>query len=117
MMGLTLALVGLYALVAYQVARKTGEIGIRMALGAERLQVVKLFLTQAAWISVVGIGAGLTLSGLASRLSASTLGTASLDPRLVAVVAVSLLLVTTIAALIPARTASRIDPQQALRIE
>jgi predicted permease len=100
-----------------QVARKTREIGIRMALGAERLQVVKLFLTQAVWISAVGIGTGLTLSGLANRLSASTLGTASLDPRLVAVVAVSLLLATTIAALIPARTASRIDPQQALRIE
>jgi predicted permease len=116
-MGLTLALVGLYAVVAYQVARKTREIGIRMALGAERLQVMKLFLTQAVWTSAVGIGTGLTLSGFANRLSASTLGTATLDPRLVAVVAVSLLLATTMAALIPARTAARIDPQQALRME
>jgi predicted permease len=115
LMGLILALVGLYAVVAYQVARKTKEIGIRVALGAERLQVVKLFLRQAVWISVAGIMTGLTLSGFANRLSASTLGSASLNPLLVTVVAVSLLVATMMAALIPARRASRIDPQQALR--
>jgi ABC-type antimicrobial peptide transport system permease subunit len=114
-MGLILALVGLYAVVAYQVARKTKEIGIRVALGAERLQVVKLFLRQAVWISVTGIVTGLTLSGFANRLSASTLGSASLNPLLATVVAVSLLVATMMAALIPARRASRIDPQQALR--
>ena len=116
-MGLALALVGLYAVVAYQVARRTREIGIRMALGAERLQVMKVFLKQAVTISAAGIVAGLMLSGTATRLSATALGAAELDPRLVAAVGLCLLLVTTAAALIPARAASRIDPQQALRQE
>ena len=114
-MGLGLALVGLYAVVAYQVARRTREIGIRMALGAERIHVLKLFLSQALIVTIGGIVAGLMLSGFANRLSATALGSADLDPRLVAAVAVSLLVAGAAAALIPARTACRIDPQQALR--
>jgi putative ABC transport system permease protein len=116
-MGLTLALVGLYAVVAYQVARRTREIGIRIALGAERLQVVKIFLRQAVVISTTGILAGLMMSSSANRLSESALGHGALDVWLVAGVSVGLLLATVAASLIPARAASRVDPLQALRQE
>jgi macrolide transport system ATP-binding/permease protein len=116
-MGLTLALVGLYAVVAYQVARRTREIGIRMALGAARRQVVKIFLRQSISISVTGISIGLMLSDSANRLSASALGQSRLDVWLLAAAAVGLLLATSAASLIPAHFASRVDPLQALRQE
>src|SRR5262249_36772895 len=114
-MGLMLALIGLYALVAYQVARRTREIGIRMALGAGRLKVVRMFVRQAMIISACGVAIGLVLSVFASRISGSTLGSSKLHPLLLAAVSVALLVTTLGASLIPARNAARIDPQQALR--
>ena len=70
-----IALVGLYAVVSYQVTRRTREIGIRMALGAEQLQVVRIFLKQGIVMSSIGISMGLVLSVFASRAVASNLGT------------------------------------------
>jgi predicted permease len=116
LLGLGLALVGLYAVVAYQVARRTREIGIRMALGADRPQVMQLILRQAAAMGLTGVIAGLGLSLLASRaLSASVVATPSFDPLLVTLVPLGLLLTTLLAAAIPARRASRVDPIVALR--
>src|SRR6185369_15980078 len=73
-MGLLMALVGLYAVVSYQVARRTREIGIRMALGAKRVQVVRMFLNHAFGLSVAGVSIGLLVSVFANRLSQSALG-------------------------------------------
>src|SRR5215475_2017831 len=116
-LGLVLALVGLYAIVSYQVTRRTREIGIRMALGAERPEVVKIFLRQAAVMSVLGIAIGLVLSVFANRVVAQSLGAGALHPALMAAVAVCMLLTAIAAAFLPARRAARIDPQQALREE
>jgi predicted permease len=116
LLGLGLALVGLYAVVAYQVARRTREIGIRMALGADRPQVMQLILKQASAMGLTGVIAGLGLSLIASRaLSASVMATPSFDPVLVTLVPLGLLVTTLLAAAIPARRASRVDPIIALR--
>jgi ABC-type antimicrobial peptide transport system permease subunit len=114
-MGLLMALVGLYAVVSYQVARRTREIGIRMALGAKRAQVVRIFLNHALGMSLAGISIGLIVSVFANQLSQSALGIGTLDPWLSASVSAALLLTSLAAAMIPARRAARIDPQQALR--
>jgi predicted permease len=116
LLGLVLALVGLYAVVAYQVARRTHEIGIRMALGADRPQVMQMILRQAAIMGLTGVGIGLVLCLAGSRaLSASVMATPGLDPLLISVVPVGLLLTTLFAAAIPAQRATRIDPMMALR--
>jgi predicted permease len=114
-MGLVMALVGLYAVVSYQVARRTREIGIRMALGAKRMRVVLIFLKQALTMSVIGVSIGMILSLFASPLTETAIGVGKLEPLIVASVSVALLLTTLIASLIPARRAAQIDPQQALR--
>jgi macrolide transport system ATP-binding/permease protein len=116
LLGLGLALVGLYAVVAYRVARRTREIGIRMALGADRSQVMQLILKQAATMGLTGVGIGVVLSLAGSRaLSASIMATPAFDPVLITLVPLGLLLTTVLAAAIPARRATRIDPMVALR--
>ena len=118
LLGLVLALVGLYAVVAYQVARRTREIGIRMALGADRPQVMQLILKQATTMGVTGVGIGLLLSLAGSRaLSASVMATPAFDPLLVTLVPLGLLLTTVLAAAIPARRAAGVDPMVALRYD
>jgi hypothetical protein len=113
-MGLVLALVGLYALVSYQIARRTREIGIRMALGAARSQVMRMVLREAAVMSLVGVGIGIVLSLAAGR--ALTMGRpAPFSLTLNVLVPLALLLTTLLAAAIPARRASRVDPLSALR--
>jgi len=119
-MGLVLALIGLYAVVSYQVARRTREIGIRMALGAARRQVLGMVLKNAAVLAVTGVCIGILLTIAANRaISQSLLGNVvvRLDPMLFVAVVVALLATTLLAAAIPARHASRIDPQHALRQE
>jgi ABC-type antimicrobial peptide transport system permease subunit len=119
-MGLLLALVGLYAVVSYQVGRRTREIGIRIALGAARRQVLAMVLKNAAMMAVTGVAIGGVLN-LASRraLSRGLLGSVitPVDPALFVAIVVALLGTTLLAAIIPARNASRIDPQRALRQE
>jgi putative ABC transport system permease protein len=114
-LGLGLALVGLYAVVAYQVARRTREIGIRMAIGADRSNVMKMILKQAGALGLTGVGIGLVLSLAGGRALSTGLGAPAFDPLLLAVVPTALLLTTLLAAAIPARRAAQIDPMQALR--
>jgi len=112
--GFALALIGLYAVVAYQVARRTREIGIRVALGANQPRILKLVLREAAVMSIVGVGAGLTLSLAAGR--GLTMGRPlPFSLTLHVLVPLALLLTTLLAAAIPARHASRVDPLVALR--
>jgi predicted lysophospholipase L1 biosynthesis ABC-type transport system permease subunit len=116
LLGLGLALVGLYAVVAYQVARRTREIGIRMALGADRPQVMRMILKQAAAMGFTGVAIGLIASLAGGRaLSASVMATPGFDPLLVTLVPLGLLVTTLLAAAIPALRAAGVDPMVALR--
>jgi putative ABC transport system permease protein len=118
MVGLTLALVGLYGVVAYSVSRRTREIGIRMAIGATRLDVLGLVLRQGLTLSTVGTLAGLAVSAPLFRLMASGLeGLGGLSYWTLAIVPVGLVAVTLAACWLPARRAARINPTMALRAE
>jgi ABC-type antimicrobial peptide transport system permease subunit len=117
LVGLTMALIGLYAVVAYQVSRRTHEIGIRMALGALQGQVLRRVLRQAATMGAAGVAVGTTISFAAGRGLTAIAGAPSFDPVLFAAVPIVLLGTTLLAALMPARRAASIDPQRALRQE
>jgi predicted permease len=118
LLSLILASVGLYGVLSYLTTQRTGEIGVRMALGAQRKEVVRLMLGDGLRPALYGLALGITTSVGTARLIQSMLyGTGPLDPAVFACVAASLLLVACIACLIPAWKASRIDPIQALRNE
>jgi ABC-type antimicrobial peptide transport system permease subunit len=115
LVGLCLALIGLYAIVSYQVSRRTREIGIRMAVGAVRAEVLRMILKQAAVMGIAGVAIGTVLSFAGGRGLTLAMGMPSFDPLLLSVVPIALFTTTVLAALVPARRASSIDPQEALR--
>jgi predicted permease len=115
LVGLCLALIGVYAVVSYQVSRRVREIGIRMAIGAHRGQVLAMILKQAAVMGIVGVAIGTALSFAGGRGLTAAFDAPRFDPLLFTAVPVILLATTLLAALIPARRASTIDPQHALR--
>jgi macrolide transport system ATP-binding/permease protein len=116
--GLVLAVVGLYGLVAYSVSRRTREIGIRMAIGADRMAVLRLVLRQGFLLSLTGSAAGLALSIPIYRMMAAGLaGLGTLSPWTLVIVPLGLIATTTLACYVPAYRASRIDPLIALRYE
>jgi len=119
LMGLLLAMTGLYALVAYSVSRRSREIGIRMAIGADSEGVLRMVLKQGLVLGSIGAGVGLILSLLACHALSSALWILSgrVNYTLFPAVALPLLAVTLLAAYVPARRASRIDPMRALRDE
>jgi predicted permease len=117
-LSLILASVGLYGVLSYLTTQRTGEIGVRMALGAQRTQVVRLMLGDGLRPALYGLVLGLVASAATVRLIQSMLyGTQPLDPPIFAAVAATLLVVAAVACLVPAWRASRIDPMQALRTE
>lgn len=117
-LGLVLALLGIYGVISYSIARRTQEIGIRMALGATQRHVLLGVLARTLRLALVGIAVGLTASFAAARLIASILfETQPTDPATFAAMAVLLLAVAFAGGYIPARRASRIDPLIALRAE
>jgi ABC-type lipoprotein release transport system permease subunit len=118
LIALVLAAIGVYGVTAYSVARRTNEIGLRMALGADRRQVLGLVLRGAFHRVVVGLLLGLPLGVVAGYLlSAQLYGVRFWDPAALAVAAVSLGLTAFIASMIPAARAAGIAPMKALRAE
>jgi predicted permease len=119
LMGLGLAIVGLYGLVAYAATRRTREIGIRMAIGADRSTVLRMVLRQGIALSAVGLVLGLVASVGAGNLLAAAFPSGDDQSDFVSLVVVIpiVLAVTFLAAYIPARRASRVNPMQALRYE
>jgi len=118
MFALSLACVGLYGVLSYAVARRTNEIGIRMALGARRRDVVWLVLREALTLVVAGVVIGLLASLAATRTASSLLfGLRPNDPPTIAAATLLLLVVAALAGYLPARRASRVDPMTALREE
>jgi len=117
-LALAIACVGLYGAVSYNVARRTGEIGIRMALGAQRRRVVQMVLREVLVLATVGLGAGLAVALATSRFIGSFLyGLKPNDPMALALAAIILLSAVLTAGYVPARKASRIDPVTALRVD
>ena len=116
--GLFLSAIGIYGVMAYSVGRRTREIGVRMALGATRRQVMGMTLRSALLLAGIGITIGLVAAfGLGKILVASMFGVVQLDPVTFGVFAGVLVLVALVAASVPARRAMRVDPITALRAE
>lgn len=117
-LSLLLAAVGLFGVMSYIAAQRTTEIGIRIALGARREQVMRRMLVDGMWPAIVGLGMGLVASMGAGRLMREMLYEIKpLDPAVFAAVAGVLLPVAALACMMPAWRASRLDPMQALRTE
>jgi ABC-type antimicrobial peptide transport system permease subunit len=114
--ALALATMGTYGVLSFAVAQRTREIGIRVALGATRAEVMRLVIGQGMRLAAVGVGCGLLAAAIATRVLRSLLyGVAPSDPvTFVAIVAV-LMLAVVVASWIPARRAASIDPTEALR--
>jgi predicted permease len=118
LLALGLAAIGLYGMISYAVSRRTSEIGIRIALGAEKARIVQMVLREAMILAVLGISVGTPLAFIWSRFVGGLLyGLKPSDPLTVVLAAMVLLFVGFLAAYLPARRASRIPPATALRCE
>jgi ABC-type antimicrobial peptide transport system permease subunit len=118
LIALFLAAFGMYSVISHSVTQRTQEIGLRVALGARVVGVLKLVLKQAIWISLVGIAAGLAGTLALGKVIKSLLyEVAPTDPLTIAAVSILLLLVTVVASYFPARRALRVDLLVALRHE
>jgi ABC-type antimicrobial peptide transport system permease subunit len=109
--------IGLYSVISYQVTQRTREIGIRMALGAEQHQILKLFLRRATTMGVVGIALGLPFAEFMGRAAAAAVGMPQGSLLLTVLLTFGMFLTVIAAAAIPAHRASRIDPLKTLRWE
>jgi ABC-type antimicrobial peptide transport system permease subunit len=117
-LALVLAAIGLFGLMSYSVSRRTNEIGIRMALGAQRQAVVALVMRESMILVVVGIVIGIGVALSTSRFVATLLfGLAPTDPVSVAAATGIMVVVSAVAGFLPARRASRVDPMVALRYD
>jgi putative ABC transport system permease protein len=117
-LALVLAVLGIYGVLAYSVAQHTQEIGVRLALGAQPRDVLKLILGHGLFLTLIGVGIGLAGAIAVTRLIASMLfNVSATDPVTFAAVSLLLITVALIASYIPARRAMRVDPMEALRCE
>lgn len=117
-MSLLLGIVGLYGVIAYSVSQRTREIGIRMALGAQRRELTGMFLRHGLLLVGIGAACGLGAAFALSRLMASLLFKVSpADPVTYGAMSLSLVLTTLLASYLPSRRAANVDPAVALRAE
>jgi len=117
-LGLLLAIVGIYGVISYSVTQRTHEIGIRMALGAEPSQVMRLILTHGLKLALIGVAIGIAGAlGLTRYISSLLFGISATDPLTFIGMALLLLAVALLACYIPARRAMKVDPMVALRYE
>jgi predicted permease len=117
-LALVLATVGLYGVIAYSVVQRTREMGIRLALGADRLAVLRLVMSQGSRLTAVGLVVGLSAAAALSRVMSSMLyGVSALDPMTFVLVGLVLGFVAVLASYFPARRATRVDPVVALRAD
>ena len=118
LVALTLAAIGIYGVLAYSVTQRTREIGIRMAVGAKREDIVRMVLLQATRYAAVGIVAGLAMSLIGARLINGLLfRTSPVDPVSMSITVAVLLVIAAFAVALPARRAASVDPTEALRAE
>ena len=118
LLAIVLSVTGLYGVVAYSVAQRTQEIGVRMAFGAQRLDVQWMVLARGLRLTAAGIAVGLILSTAATRFLASFLyGVDPMDPVAFLASALVWILIAMLASYVPARRAARVDPAISLRYE
>jgi predicted permease len=118
LLALTLASIGIYGIMAYTVSRRTNEIGIRLALGAQARQILSMVLGEAFWLAAAGVAAGLGAALLLTRFLRTMLyGLKPNDPATLVCAAALLFAVALLAGWVPAQRASRVQPMQALRHE
>jgi ABC-type antimicrobial peptide transport system permease subunit len=116
-LGLTLAIVGVYGVISYAASQKTHEIGIRMALGAQPEDILKLILRQGLVIVAVGLVLGVMAALAVGRVVGNFLTVSPMDPVTYLTVSALLTIVALVACYVPARRAMRVDPMVALRYE
>ena len=117
-LALLLAALGIYGVMAFAVAQRTHEIGLRMALGAQRRDVVLLILRDGLKLALLGLGVGLLgVFALGHFMRATLYGVATIDVGSLIAVAVTLLAVAVLASYVPARRSAKVDPMVALRQE
>jgi predicted permease len=117
-LALILASIGIYGVLAYSVAQRTSEIGLRMALGAQPRQVLGLVLRQGMLLALIGAGVGILVALPVARMAGSLLyGVSATDPLTYASITLLLMFIASLACYLPAYRATRIDPLKALRVE